>query len=427
MTDLKNIKDILGNYEVEYDPADWVKLEKSLPKSGMSGFVKTTLVASAVIIIVTAAIFIINSIDKTKTNDQKVLSQNITEQTISDNEQIEDYNNTINNNIVEDNSTNNNSNISTEIITNPIDNEKSDNSNKIIKESEESNDLNKISEENNNSDKIAEVTESNQNDESQIKDKTPDLTKLIVNYEMLSNCTPAKIIFKAQNVPQDCEVVWNTGDNSRISGIKAEYTYSDAGVYFPEVNIIYNNFILKNVKLNEIELNSPTNVKINFDNSENLYYFTCDKEENLDLLWSIDNQEFREREVRYTFNKSAEYLISLSVVNTFGCKTKVEETIKVVIEHVFYLPNAFTPNSNGINAEFGPIGENMDFESYQLIIVDGNGKSVFTSNNVEFKWNGKVNNVGEKAKPGFYLWEIKTIDKYGNIQTKKGRVNLIWN
>jgi hypothetical protein len=425
MTDLKNIKDILDNYEVEYNPKDWVKLEKSLPKGGMSGFVKTTLVASAVIIMVTAAIFIINSIDKDKTKDLEIISQNNTEQIISENSNIEQDNNTINN-IIEEKQVNENTNAN-KTITNQTDNEESDYSTRSVTESENSNEENKLVEENTNSDEATDSKQNITNPESIIVDKTPDLSELIVDYNILSNCTPAKIIFEAQNVPENCEVVWNTGDNSRISGKKAEYTYNDAGEFFPEVNIIYNNFILKNVKLDEIELYNPTNVKINFDNSENLYYFTCDKEENLDLLWSIDNQEFREREVRYTFNKSTEYLISLSVVNTFGCKTKVEETIKVEIEHVFYLPNAFTPNSNGINAEFGPIGENMDFVSYQLIIVDGNGKTVFTSTNVDYKWNGKVNNVGEKAKPGFYLWEIKTIDQYENIQTKKGRVNLIWN
>lgn len=425
MNDLKNIKDILNNYEVEYNPKDWVKLEKSLPKAGMSGFVKTTLVASAVIIMLTAAIFIINSIDKDKNQDKEIISQSKTEQIISDNSNVEQDNNTINN-IIEDNQVDENTNLN-KIVTNQKNNEESEYSTSSVTESENSNEENHLVEEITNFD---ETTYSNENEtklESHNTDNTPDLSKLIVNYEILSNCTPAKIIFKAQNVPENCEAIWNTGDNSRISGRNVEYIYNESGVFFPEVNIIYNNFILKNVKLNEIELNNPTNVKINFDNSENLYYFTCDNEENLDLLWSIDNQEFREREVRYTFNKSAEYLISLSVVNTFGCKTKVEETIKVEIEHVFYLPNAFTPNVNGINAEFGPIGENMEFESYQLIIVDGNGKTVFTSNNVDYKWNGKVNNVGEKVKPGFYLWEIKTIDQYENIQTKKGRVNLIWN
>ncbi|MBN2778591.1 MAG: gliding motility-associated C-terminal domain-containing protein [Bacteroidales bacterium] len=425
MNDLKNIKDILNNYEVEYNHQDWVKLEKSLPKSGMTGFVKTTLVASAVIIMITTAIFIINSIDKNKNHDKELISQNNTEQIISDNNQIE-ADNKINNTTIEEKSSDEENN-KTIITINPIDKQESDYSNISAKESDKSNEADQIKEENSTSDKTNEVNENNDISESQIIDKNPDLSKLIVNYDILSNCTPTKIIFEAQNVPENCEVVWNTGDNSRITGKKAEYTYNDAGEFFPEVNIIYNNFILKNVKLDEIELYNPTNVKINFDNSENLYYFTCDKEENLDLLWSIDNQEFREREVRYTFNKSAEYLISLSVVNTFGCKTKVEETVKVLIEHIFYLPNAFTPNANGINSEFGPIGENMNFESYQLIIVDGNGKSVFNSNNVDYKWNGKVNNVGEKAKPGIYLWEIKTIDQYQNIQTKKGRVNLIWN
>ena len=425
MNDLKNIKDILNNYEVEYNPKDWVKLEKSLPKAGMSGFVKTTLVASAVIIMLTATIFIINSIDKDKNQDKEIISQSKTEQIISDNSNFEQDNNTINN-IIEDNQVDENTNLN-KIVTNQKNNEESEYSTSSVTESENSNEKNHLVEEITNFD---ETTYSNENEtklESHNTDNTPDLSKLIVNYEILSNCTPAKIIFKAQNVPENCEAIWNTGDNSRISGRNVEYIYNESGVFFPEVNIIYNNFILKNVKLNEIELNNPTNVKINFENSKNSYYFTSDKIDDLDLVWTIENQNFRSKELSYNFDKEGVYMIKLTGTNKFGCKSEVSKNIIIAKEQIFFVPNAFTPNSNDINSHFGPIGENLSFASYLLIILDSNGTKVFESDKPEIMWNGKINNIGNDAKSGIYLWEIRTVDNFGNYQNKKGRVNLIRN
>jgi hypothetical protein len=185
--------------------------------------------------------------------------------------------------------------------------------------------------------------------------------------------------------------------------------------------------VLKSQKLPQISINKPSIVKINFDNTENLYYFTCNNVEDLRLLWSIDNQQFSEKEISYDFNRAGEYLINLTAVNEFGCKSEASEKVNIVIEHVYFVPNAFVPTANGVNSSFGPIGENMDFVSYKLIIVDGNGNTVFDSDSPDYMWNGRINNIGEEARPGFYLWEIKTLDQFGNVQTKKGRVNLMRN
>jgi hypothetical protein len=142
-------------------------------------------------------------------------------------------------------------------------------------------------------------------------------------------------------------------------------------------------------------------------------------------LWSIDNQQFSGEEVSYSFNKEGDYMINLKGINKFGCKSEVSEKIIIKNKPVFYVPNAFIPNSDDINSHFGPIGENLDFASYQLMILDANGIKVFESDKPEIMWNGKINNIGNDAKSGIYLWEIRTVDNFGNYQNKKGRVNLI--
>jgi len=431
MNDLKNIKEILQNYEAEYNHQDWIKLEKDLPKPGMSGMTKTLLVATSIIVTVTAAIFFINKYDKN---------------TKSDSSEKEIVSNTINNNNNSEIKTNNGNDNSNTIVLNEIDssdqnseiiNKNASNENIFSNENESDiineSDNTTITENIETEEHVEEISEQESNNienhQNEVieENSIPDISTASFTTTINNNCIPSTIQFEAKDLPSNCELIWNTGDNTRVYGNQAEYTYTDDGSFYPEVNITYKDKLLKNIKLDEITLNSPPIAKIIFDNSENLYYFSCDNEGDIDLLWTIDNQEFRKRDVEYTFNKSADYLIKLSIENQFGCKSVASESISIEIEHILYFPNAFIPNANGVNSEFGPIGENMNFENYQLLIVDGHGKVVFTSNDVDFKWNGKVNNIGENAKPGFYLWEVKTMDKFGNIQTKKGRVNLIWN
>lgn len=421
MNDMKDIKDILNGYEVPYDHNDWIKLEKDLPKSpGMSGLTKTILVATALILSV-SGIYFLTRINKTTEKETTVIAKSdnnkpvVSEQNINCNDIKPDNNNVI---VATD-----------EKNLNSEDKEFAENNKNVVV-----NEINPEIKENNTAIKEPEVTDNHENtNKNNVKETavetvaTPDLSKLTFKIEVLENCIPAKVIFTAENLPEKCDIIWNTDENSRVYGAKAEHTYIEAGNYQPEVSVIFNNFILKTEKLRKITINQSSFVKINFDNSENLYYFTCSNVEDLKLLWSIDNQQFSEKEVSYNFNRAGEYLIGLTAINEFGCKSEATEKVNIVVEHVYYVPNAFMPNANGINSSFGPIGENLDFVSYKLVIVDGNGNPVFDSDKPEFMWNGRINNIGEEVRPGFYLWEIKTLDKFGNIQTKKGRVNLIRN
>ncbi len=421
MNDMKNIKDLLSDFEVAYDHNDWIKLEKDLPKSpGMSGLTKTILVATAVILSV-AGIYTITQISNNDSGKNPVVVDNEKPDKVDVN--INSINSTVINKdselIAKDNSVINNNNelsVNDSKSDNSVTDNANENSNTNVSKSEVISTVDKTESKTNNtsSNEVSIVT-------------IPDLSNSKFYVQIIENCIPSKVIFNAENIPAGCDIIWNTDENYRVYGKNAEHSYLEEGTYMPEVLVIFNNNVLKSQKLPQISINKPSIVKINFDNTENLYYFTCNNVEDLRLLWSIDNQQFSEKEISYDFNRAGEYLINLTAVNEFGCKSEASEKVNIVIEHVYFVPNAFVPTANGVNSSFGPIGENMDFVSYKLIIVDGNGNTVFDSDSPDYMWNGRINNIGEEARPGFYLWEIKTLDQFGNVQTKKGRVNLMRN
>ena len=88
--------------------------------------------------------------------------------------------------------------------------------------------------------------------------------------------------------------------------------------------------------------------------------------------------------------------------------TKESTVIKVVF------PNVFTPNNDGTNdLLFISNPEELDRNGFVLQIVDDAFKTVYTSTDPNFEWNG--NDLGgEPAKKGHYIAIITSKDKNGN-------------
>lgn len=96
-------------------------------------------------------------------------------------------------------------------------------------------------------------------------------------------------------------------------------------------------------------------------------------------------------------------------------KTPKEDLItnESTVIKVFF-PNVFTPNGDGTNdLLFISNPEELDQKGFVLQIVDESFKTVFTSTDPNFEWNG--NDLGgEPAKKGHYIAIITSKDKNGN-------------
>ncbi len=88
---------------------------------------------------------------------------------------------------------------------------------------------------------------------------------------------------------------------------------------------------------------------------------------------------------------------------------------------VIYVPNAFTPNKNGINDGFYPVVHQLLY--YQFQIYNRWGEQVFNSVNPTEKWDGTYQS--KAAKQDMYLWELNYTDVFLQSGTKRGTVFLI--
>ncbi len=74
-----------------------------------------------------------------------------------------------------------------------------------------------------------------------------------------------------------------------------------------------------------------------------------------------------------------------------------------------YIPNAFTPNGDGINDVFRVYG--TDIENFSLVVYNRWGATVFSTTDITKGWDGRVNNGEEIADSGVYDYQITATDK----------------
>jgi gliding motility-associated-like protein len=120
---------------------------------------------------------------------------------------------------------------------------------------------------------------------------------------------------------------------------------------------------------------------------------------------------------------------SFTAVDTFGCQKSVFTQIEVLKDNLWFAPNVFTPNNDGLNDHFQIFGGSFVKEIIDLQIFTRWGELIFQSPKVfpareDAGWHGKMSN-GERAQPNVYLYKAKAIFKDGREEIISGDVQVL--
>jgi gliding motility-associated-like protein len=99
----------------------------------------------------------------------------------------------------------------------------------------------------------------------------------------------------------------------------------------------------------------------------------------------------------------------------------VSNTLELYLPMKIFLPTAFTPNGDGLNDSFGPIGEGID--QYKLVIFNRWGQVIFQTSNIDQKWDGYQN--GRKVPNGEYSYQLLAYGKEFGEVFKTGNVLVV--
>jgi len=93
----------------------------------------------------------------------------------------------------------------------------------------------------------------------------------------------------------------------------------------------------------------------------------------------------------------------------------------IELEPVISIPNAFTPDLNGLNDSFKAVG--FAIKDYQMEIYNRWGERIFTSNDINNGWDGTYK--GDQATSGIYVYLVRYSSGKGKTYLLKGNLSLI--
>lgn len=141
----------------------------------------------------------------------------------------------------------------------------------------------------------------------------------------------------------------------------------------------------------------------------------------INYSWTPGNQLSSTQEAQPRAWPSANSSYTMQANSTLGCGSSSDE-VKVKVYNSFLVPNAFSPNGDGVNDRFGILQlDNYKVEDFS--IYSRFGQRVFHTSNKYASWDGYVN--GEPQPAGGYVYQLRLRSSTGRLIQQKGSLLLL--
>lgn len=234
-------------------------------------------------------------------------------------------------------------------------------------------------------------------------------------------CVPLAVGF-ANTTPGSLQSVsWNFGDGGTSVSPDPEHIYTSVGNFAVTLSVVDQNGCSADLTLAQAVFVSggPSAIftagplRVN----ENNPTFQVNHSPVADVVydWSLDGAPIQGSEsFSYTFAPPAlgAHLLCLLATDTLGCANELCTTITVIDDIAIHVPNAFTPDGDGVNDIFSPALLSVDTEGYLFVVFDRWGAEVFSTTIPGEAWNGGYKNQGETLRTGVYVWRVYAKDPF---------------
>lgn len=114
------------------------------------------------------------------------------------------------------------------------------------------------------------------------------------------------------------------------------------------------------------------------------------------------------------------YPVTLVTTNIYGCQDSITHPVIINADYYVWIPNAFTPDGDGLNSVFGVVGEGISSEEFEMLIFNRWGELIFESTDPSIPWDGA------NATQGVYVYKIKAQSRFTKIvEAFTGHVTLL--
>ncbi|MEO6189251.1 MAG: PKD domain-containing protein, partial [Saprospiraceae bacterium] len=242
----------------------------------------------------------------------------------------------------------------------------------------------------------------------------PDV--IVFRPSLNEGCVPLTVNFKNVSFPTDSsyQFKWKFSDSSEASGISVNHVFDAIGTFGLKLEVTspigcYNEGNFDNIirvyppptaqwSINPLLINLTDPILTGFDSTL----------QTIGRTWIIDNKNYYyDKELSYSFKDTGLHSVRMIVNDRFLCTDTLETFVYTYRDFSLYMPNAFTPNGDGFNETFAPVGQLNSFETYNFKVYDRWGGMQFESNDPSIGWNGKAFGIGKDLEAGIYVYTLE--------------------
>ncbi len=260
---------------------------------------------------------------------------------------------------------------------------------------------------------------------------------LLMSADSYDGCTPLTVNFSNDTDPVMVSACsWEFGDGSSSTDCNPTHTYTVPGCYDVVMKVVSPDGCSSDTVLTSYicvwdvpvpdftfgpQPTTIVNTEISFNN-------TSINASSYDWDFGYGGQTSTDIHPVHVFPDSVpgSYEVCLTAINGSGCMDSVCQTVIIDDEFLLYVPNAFTPDGDGVNDVFLPRLNGYDVTSFNMLIFDRWGEEIFQSSFPDVGWDGSAKGGTEIAQTDVYVWLIRVKDATTNREKiYKGHVTLL--
>lgn len=258
----------------------------------------------------------------------------------------------------------------------------------------------------------------------------------VVNFSVqpVSGCEPLTVSFTDNTLPPPAVFAWDFGDNNlstnNSSSPSPVHVYNFPGTYSVSLDVI----TADGCSGSHIENNLITV----FPNPVAAFMLNPPATNVLDALITFDNNssgasswswDFGDGDTsslanpQHFYGDTGVYTVWLTAYSQQGCMDSAENSVRITPDFMIYIPNAFTPDANGLNDGFRIYGEGIQKEGFEFRIFNRWGEQVFSAFDPEAQWFGDFN--GKPVEGGVYVYSVLLKTYNNKIKDYRGHVVVL--
>ena len=135
-----------------------------------------------------------------------------------------------------------------------------------------------------------------------------------------------------------------------------------------------------------------------------------------------DGNSSSDFEPLHLFSQEGDYYVTLTASDDLDCQNSSTQIVNIYASLLFYSPNVFSPNGDGINDYFNV--SVVGHDDFELFVFDRWGKQLFTTKDPNEGWDGTYQN-GEEVPQDVYMYKVLMSNSGVGEKIEKGRVSII--